>query len=481
MINLAFESLSERLQNAIGKLRKKGKVSEADVREMMREVRLALLEADVNFTVVKDFVKKVRDRAVGAEVLDSLSPAQQVIKIVNDELTKTMGEAAAPLNKAPHIPTIIMMVGLQGAGKTTTAGKLANYLMKTQKARPLMIAADVYRPAAVDQLKTIGQQLDVPVFDMGTDHDPVDIVKQGMVQADLQKNDYVIIDTAGRLQIDDKLMTELANIENEVHPTEILLTVDAMTGQAATEVAEGFNKRLNITGVVLTKLDGDTRGGAALSIREVTGKPIKFTGQGEKLDQLDVFYPDRMANRILGMGDMLSLIEKAQTDYDEKQAQEMADKIKENSFDFNDFLDQMDQIQNMGPIDEIMKMIPGMANNPAMKNMNIQPKDLDHIKAIVYSMTPQERENPDLLNASRKRRLAGGSGRPVQEVNRVIKQFDTSKKMMQQMSKGNMSGMEQMLGNGVQGRLGKMAMHSMARKQKKRKKKRLKNAKRFKS
>ncbi|GAF41238.1 signal recognition particle, subunit Ffh SRP54 [Agrilactobacillus composti DSM 18527 = JCM 14202] len=299
---MAFESLSERLQNAIGKLRKKGKVSEADVREMMREVRLALLEADVNFTVVKDFVKKVRDRAVGAEVLDSLSPAQQVIKIVNDELTKTMGEAAAPLNKAPHIPTIIMMVGLQGAGKTTTAGKLANYLMKTQKARPLMIAADVYRPAAVDQLKTIGQQLDVPVFDMGTDHDPVDIVKQGMVQADLQKNDYVIIDTAGRLQIDDKLMTELANIENEVHPTEILLTVDAMTGQAATEVAEGFNKRLNITGVVLTKLDGDTRGGAALSIREVTGKPIKFTGQGEKLDQLDVFYPDRMANRILGMG-----------------------------------------------------------------------------------------------------------------------------------------------------------------------------------
>jgi signal recognition particle subunit SRP54 len=481
MINLAFESLSERLQNAIGKLRKKGKVSEADVREMMREVRLALLEADVNFTVVKDFVKKVRDRAVGAEVLDSLSPAQQVIKIVNDELTKTMGDAAVPLNKAPHIPTIIMMVGLQGAGKTTTAGKLANYLMKTQKARPLMIAADVYRPAAVEQLKTIGQQLDVPVFDMGTDHDPVDIVKQGMVQADLQKNDYVIIDTAGRLQIDDKLMTELANIENEVHPTEILLTVDAMTGQAATEVAEGFNKRLNITGVVLTKLDGDTRGGAALSIREVTGKPIKFTGQGEKLDQLDVFYPDRMANRILGMGDMLSLIEKAQTDYDEKQAQEMADKIKENSFDFNDFLDQMDQIQNMGPIDEIMKMIPGMANNPAMKNMNIQPKDLDHIKAIVYSMTPKERENPDLLNASRKRRLAGGSGRPVQEVNRVIKQFDTSKKMMQQMSKGNMNGMEQMFGNGVQGRLGKMAMHSMARKQKKRKKKRLKNAKRFKS
>lgn len=478
---MAFESLSERLQNAIGKLRKKGKVTEADVREMMREVRLALLEADVNFTVVKEFVKKVRERAVGAEVLDSLTPAQQIVKIVNDELTKTMGEEAVPLNKAPHIPTIIMMVGLQGAGKTTTAGKLANYLKKNKKARPLMIAADVYRPAAVDQLKTIGTQLDVPVFEMGTDHDPVDIVKQGMIQADLQKNDYVIIDTAGRLQIDEKLMTELANIQKEVEPTEILLTVDAMTGQAATEVAKGFDERLNITGVVLTKLDGDTRGGAALSIREVTGKPIKFTGQGEKLDQLDVFYPDRMANRILGMGDMLSLIEKAQTDYDEKQAQEMADKIKENSFDFNDFLEQMDQIQKMGPVDELMKMIPGMANNPAMKNINVQPKDLDHIKAIVYSMTPEERENPDILNASRKRRLAAGSGRPVMEVNRILKQFATSKKMMQQMSKGNMNGMENLFGNGVQGRLGKMAMHSMARKQKKRKKKRLKNAKRFKS
>lgn len=478
---MAFESLSDRLQNAIGKLRKKGKVTEADVREMMREVRLALLEADVNFTVVKDFVKKVRERAIGTEVLDSLTPAQQIVKIVNDELTKTMGEEAVPLNKAPHIPTIIMMVGLQGAGKTTTAGKLANYLMKNQKARPLMIAADVYRPAAVEQLKTIGTQLDVPVFDMGTDHDPVEIVKQGMIQADLQKNDYVIIDTAGRLQIDEKLMTELENIQSEVHPTEILLTVDAMTGQAATEVAKGFDERLDITGVVLTKLDGDTRGGAALSIREVTGKPIKFTGQGEKLDQLDVFYPDRMANRILGMGDMLSLIEKAQTDYDEQQAQEMADKIKENSFDFNDFLDQMDQIQKMGPVDELMKMIPGMANNPAMKNLNIGPKDLDHIKAIVYSMTPKERENPDILNASRKRRLAAGSGRPVMEVNRIIKQFETSKRMMQQMSKGNMNGMENLFGNGVQGRLGKMAMHSMARKQKKKKKKRLKNAKRFKS
>lgn len=478
---MAFESLTDRLQNAIGKLRKKGKVTEEDVREMMREVRLALLEADVNFTVVKDFVNTVRQRAIGAQVLDSLTPAQQVVKIVNEELTKMMGDEAVPLNKAPHIPTIIMMVGLQGAGKTTTAGKLAHYLKQSQKARPLFIAADVYRPAAVEQLKTIGSQLDVPVFDMGTDHDPVEIVQQGMIQADLQKNDYVIIDTAGRLQIDDKLMTELANIQEEVHPTEILLTVDAMTGQGATEVAEGFNQRLDITGVVLTKLDGDTRGGAALSIRAVTGKPIKFTGQGEKLDQLDVFYPDRMANRILGMGDMLSLIEKAQTDYDEKQAQEMADKIKENSFDFNDFLDQMDQIQKMGPIDELMKMVPGLANNPAARNVNVQPKDLDHIKAIVYSMTPQERENPDILNGSRKRRLANGSGRPIAEVNRMIKQFDMSKKMMQQISKGNMGGMENMFGGGVQGKLGKMAVHSMARKQKKKKKKRMKNARRFKS
>lgn len=478
---MAFEGLTERLQNAFSKLRRKGKITESDVRDMMREVRLALLEADVNFTVVKDFVNMVRQRALGADVLDSLTPTQQVLKIVNEELTKVMGDTAVPLNKSPHIPTIIMMVGLQGAGKTTTAGKLALKLKNEEHARPLMIAADIYRPAAVDQLVTLGKQIDVPVFEQGTDHDPVDIVKAGLDQAALQKNDYVLIDTAGRLQIDEQLMDELVRIKALAHPNEILLVVDAMTGQNATEVAKGFNDQLDITGVVLTKLDGDTRGGAALSIRAVTGKPIKFTGQGEKLEDLDVFYPDRMANRILGMGDMMTLIEKAQKDYDANQAEKMAEKMRENTFDFNDFLDQMGQIQNMGPVQDLMKLIPGLANNPAAQNLNIGDKDIDHLKAIVYSMTPQEREQPELLNPSRRRRIAAGSGRSVQEVNRMIKQFNMSKEMMQKMSKGNMSGMEGMFGGGVQGKLGQMAMRSMARKTKKNKKKRLKNVKRFKT
>ncbi|WP_367370125.1 signal recognition particle protein [Latilactobacillus curvatus] len=478
---MAFEGLTERLQGALSKLRRKGKITETDVNQAMREIRLALLEADVNFKVVKDFIKVVKERAIGAEVLDSLSPAQQIVKIVDEELTKMMGETAVPLNKSPHIPTIIMMVGLQGAGKTTTAGKLAKYLIQNEKARPLMIAADVYRPAAIEQLKTVGKQVDAQVFEMGTDVNPVEIVRQGLAQAALQKNDYVLIDTAGRLQIDEALMQELADINELAHPNEILLTVDAMTGQAAVDVAEGFNSRLDVTGVVLTKLDGDTRGGAALSIRAVTGKPIKFTGQGEKLDQLDIFYPDRMSSRILGMGDMLSLIEKAQQDYDEQKAADMAEKIKENSFDFNDFLDQMDQLQSMGPLEDIMKMIPGMANNPQLKNIKMDPKDMAHMKAIVQSMTPQERENPDLLNPSRRRRLAAGAGRPIVEVNRMIKQFNQSKKMMNQMSKGNFNGMEGLMGNGVKGKMGKMAMNSMMKKQKKNKKKRLKNARRFKS
>ncbi len=478
---MAFEGLTERLQGALSKLRRKGKITETDVNQAMREIRLALLEADVNFKVVKDFIKVVKERAIGAEVLDSLSPAQQIVKIVDEELTKMMGETAVPLNKSPHIPTIIMMVGLQGAGKTTTAGKLAKYLIQNEKARPLMIAADVYRPAAIEQLKTVGKQVDAQVFEMGTDVNPVEIVRQGLAQAALQKNDYVLIDTAGRLQIDEALMQELADINELAHPNEILLTVDAMTGQAAVDVAEGFNSRLDVTGVVLTKLDGDTRGGAALSIRAVTGKPIKFTGQGEKLDQLDIFYPDRMSSRILGMGDMLSLIEKAQQDYDEQKAADMAEKIKENSFDFNDFLDQMDQLQNMGPLEDIMKMIPGMANNPQLKNIKMDPKDMAHMKAIVQSMTPQERENPDLLNPSRRRRLAAGAGRPIVEVNRMIKQFNQSKKMMNQMSKGNFNGMEGLMGNGIKGKMGKMAMNSMMKKQKKNKKKRLKNARRFKS
>ncbi|AJA80825.1 signal recognition particle [Levilactobacillus brevis] len=481
---MAFEGLTERLQNAMRKLRGKGKVSESDLRETMREIRLALLEADVNFTVVKDFVKQVRDRAMGADVLEGLNPAQQIVKIVDEELTKTMGEEAVPLNKSAKIPTIIMMVGLQGAGKTTTAGKLARKLKEDENARPLMIAADVYRPAAIEQLVQVAGSIDVPVFELGTNVNPVEIVRQGLAQAADNHNDYIIIDTAGRLQIDEQLMNELAEIKDLAHPDEILLTVDAMTGQNAVATAEGFNDKLDVTGVVLTKLDGDTRGGAALSIRAVTGKPIKFIGQGEKLTDLDVFHPDRMASRILGMGDMLSLIEKTQKEYDEKQAQALTEKIQENSFDFNDFLDQLEQIQKMGPMDELMKMIPGMANNPAMKNVQVDPKDMNHLKAVVYSMTPAERTNPDLLNPSRRRRIAAGAGRPIHEVNRMIKQFNQMKKMMNQMSKGNMSGMEQLMGNtgmgggGIGGRMQKMALNRMSRQMKKNKKKRLKRKKR---
>lgn len=471
---MAFEGLTERLQNAIGKLRRKGKIGESDVKEVMREIRLALLEADVNFKVVKDFVKTVRSRAIGSEVLESLTPAQQIVKIVNEELVKVMGEEAAPLNKSAKIPTIIMMVGLQGAGKTTTASKLANKLKKEKNARPFMIAADVYRPAAIDQLKILGKDIDVPVFSLGVDVDPVEIVRQGLEEAKDKKNDYVIIDTAGRLQIDEKLMQELSSIKELAQPDEILLTVDAMTGQNAVEVAKGFNDQLDVTGVVLTKLDGDTRGGAALSIRAVTGKPIKFIGQGEKMTDLDVFYPDRMASRILGMGDMLTLIEKAQQEYDQKQAEELAEKMRENNFDFNDFLIQMEQVQNMGPMEDIIKMIPGMANNPALKNLKVDPKDIEHTKAIVYSMTPQERENPDLLNPSRRRRIAAGSGRPIQEVNRMIKQFKQMQDMMKKMSNGNFSGMEGLLGGGMQGKLAKMSMNRMIRKNKKLKQKKLK-------
>lgn len=473
---MAFEGLTERLQNAISKLKRKGKISESDVKEVMREIRLALLEADVNFKVVKDFVKEVKNRAVGAEVLESLTPAQQIVKIVNEELIKVMGESAVSLNKSQKIPTVIMMVGLQGAGKTTTAGKLAYKLKKEENARPLMIAADVYRPAAVDQLKTVGKSIDVPVFELGTEVDPVEIVRQGMKLAEEQKNDYVIIDTAGRLQIDEKLMNELARIKELTHPDEILLTVDSMTGQNAVEVAQGFNDTLDVTGVVLTKLDGDTRGGAALSIRAVTGKPIKFIGQGEKMTALDVFYPERMASRILGMGDMLTLIEKAQQDFDQKKAEELADKMRENTFDFNDFIEQMEQVQNMGPIEDIMKMIPGMANNPALKNVKVDPKDIEHTKAIVYSMTPAEREDPDMLNPSRRRRIAAGSGRPIQEVNRMIKQFKQMRDMMQKMTNGNFGGMENMFG-GISGKLAKMSVNRMIKKNKKKKRVKIKKQK----
>lgn len=478
---MAFESLSSRIQNALSGLRRKGKITESDINEATREIRLALLEADVNFKVVKDFVAEVKKRALGQEVMDSLTPGQQIIKIVDEELTKVMGTTNVSLNKSPHIPTIIMMVGLQGTGKTTTAGKLANYLIKNENARPLLIAADIYRPAAVDQLKVIGESLNVPVYDEGTSSSAETIVTNGLKQAEENKNDYVIIDTAGRLEIDEQLMTELKNVKDIAHPDNILLVIDSMTGQVATTVAEGFDKDLDVTGVILTKLDGDTRGGAALSIRAVTGKPILFTGQGEKLTDLDLFYPDRMSNRILGMGDMLSLIEKAQTDYDQQEAEKVAQKMRENTFDFNDFIDQMEQVEKMGPMDELLKMIPGMANNPALANVSIGEKDMAHVKAIVYSMTPAERENPDLLNPSRRRRIASGSGRNIQEVNRMIKQFKQSKEMMQKMSKGNMGDLEQMMGGGVQGKIGKMAMRSMSKKMKKNKKKRLKNAKNFKS
>lgn len=486
---MAFEGLTERLQNALSGLRRKGKVTDADLRETMREIRLALLEADVNFTVVKDFVRNVREKAAGAKVLEGLNPAQQIVSIVNDELTAMMGESDVPLNVSDKIPTVIMMVGLQGAGKTTTAGKLALKLKNEKNARPLMIAADVYRPAAIDQLKMLGEQIDVPVFEMGTDADPRDIVRQGLAKAAELKSDYVFIDAAGRLQIDEALMQELADVKEIANPDEILLVVDAMTGQNAVETAEGFNERLDVTGVVLTKLDGDTRGGAALSIRAVTGKPIKFVGQGEKMADLDVFYPDRMASRILGMGDLLTLIEKAQKDFDEKQAAETMEKMKSNTFDFNDFIAQMDQVQNMGPIEDLLKMIPGMANNPALANVKVDPKDMAHIKAIVMSMTPAERENPDLLNPSRRRRLAAGAGRPVVEVNRLIKQFNEMKKMMSGMMNGNMAGMEQMMGamgggmpgmpggmpgmgGGLKGKMANMAMKQMARRIQKNKKKR---------
>ncbi|WP_429970942.1 signal recognition particle protein [Fructilactobacillus sp. Tb1] len=477
---MAFEGLSNKLQDAFRKLRGKGQITEADLRATMREIRLALLDADVNFTVVRDFVKKVQAKAKGEKVLEGLNPGQQIIKIVDDELTAMMGGEATELKKSAKIPTIIMMAGLQGAGKTTTVGKLANMLKKDENARPLMIAADIYRPAAIEQLQQIGKQIDVPVFEEGTDVNPVQIVKDGLKVAEENHNDYVFIDTAGRLQIDEKLMDELKEIKAVAKPTDILLVVDAMTGQNAVNTAVGFNDALDITGVVLTKLDGDTRGGAALSIKAVTGKPILFTGQGEKMDNLDVFHPDRMASRILGMGDVLSFVEKTQKNIDEKKSMELAEKMKENTFNFDDFLDQLQQIQNMGPLKDLMAMIPGMANNPALQNVEMNPKDMEHIKAIIYSMTNEERENPDVLNPSRRRRIARGSAQPVQNVNRLIKQFNQMKKMMNQVSNGNMSGMENMMNQTGMGKgmnkLSSLAMKRMSRKIKKNKRK--KNKKR---
>lgn len=431
---MAFEGLAERLQGTMKTIKGKGKVSEQDIKDMMREVRLALLEADVNFKVVKQFVKDVRERAIDQEVMDSLTPGQQVIKVVNEELTKLMGGEQSKLHVSQKPPTVVMMVGLQGAGKTTTTGKLALHLRKKHNRKPLMVAADVYRPAAIKQLETLGKQLDVPVFSMGDQVSPVEIAEKAVAQAKEDHQDYVLIDTAGRLQIDENLMEELVQIKETSKPDEVLLVVDSMTGQDAVNVAETFNEKLGITGVVMTKLDGDTRGGAAISVKAVTGKPIKFAGMGEKSDALEPFHPERMASRILGMGDVLSLIEKAQTNVDEDKAKELERKMRTNDLTFDDFLEQLAQVKDMGPIDELLQMMPGASKMKGMKNLQVDDKQIAHIEAIVKSMTKEERDHPAVLNASRKRRIAKGSGRNIQEVNRLIKQFDDMKKMMKQMT-----------------------------------------------
>lgn len=431
---MAFEGLADRLQSTIKKITGKGKVSEQDVKEMTREVRLALLEADVNFKVVKDLIARIKERAIGQEVMESLTPGQQVIKVVKDELTTLMGGEQSKIAVADRPPTVIMMVGLQGAGKTTTTGKLANLLRKKHNRTPLLVACDIYRPAAIKQLETLGEQLDMPVFSMGTEVKPVDIVTNAIEKAKEEHHDYVIIDTAGRLHVDTDLMEELQQIKTTVNPDEIFLVVDAMTGQDAVNVAESFNEQLDISGVVLTKLDGDTRGGAALSIKAVTDKPIKFAGMGEKLDQLEAFHPDRMASRILGMGDVLSLIEKAQTNVDEKQVKELEEKMRTMSFTFDDFLEQMGQVKQMGPLDDLMSMIPGANKMKGLKNAQLDDKQLSQVEAIIQSMTKKERQDPSIINGSRRKRIAKGSGTSVSQVNRLIKQFSEMKKMMKQMT-----------------------------------------------
>ena len=427
---MAFQSLSEKLSNAFKKFKNKGKLTEADVKAGMREIKLALLEADVNFKVVKDFIKIVSERAVGAEVLESLMPAQQVIKIVNEELTNLMGGTQSKLVIASKPPTVIMMAGLQGAGKTTHAGKLAG-MYKKQGKNPLLVACDVYRPAAIKQLEIVGGQLGIPVFQMGTDVSPVKIAEEGLKYAISKGHDMVFIDTAGRLHIDEELMEELRQIKEKTNPTEILLTVDAMIGQDAVNVASTFNELLDITGVILTKLDGDTRGGAALSVKYVTGKPIKFIGTGEKLDMIEAFHPDRMASRILGMGDVLSLIEKAEQAYDEKKALELEKKIRQSTFTLDDYLEQFQQIKNMGSMEEIAAMMPGVKPG-SLKDAKIDERAIARTEAIIKSMTPAERAKPEILGASRKRRIAAGSGTTVEEVNKLLKQFDQITKMMKQ-------------------------------------------------
>ncbi|AFM01537.1 MULTISPECIES: signal recognition particle protein [Desulfitobacterium] len=443
-----FQGLSEKLQETFKRLKSKGKLTEADVNEAMREVRMALLEADVNFKVVKDFVAKVKERSIGQEVLESLSPGQQVIKIVNEEMVALMGGVSSKINISSKPPTIIMLVGLQGAGKTTHGAKLANMLKKQGK-HPLLVACDIYRPAAIKQLQVLGEQIKVPVFSLGQEN-PVEIAAASLQHANSQGLDVVIIDTAGRLHINEELMGELRDIKASVKPHEILLVVDAMTGQDAVNVAESFHNELGVDGIILTKLDGDTRGGAALSVKAVTGCPIKFAGIGEKMDAIEPFFPERMASRILGMGDVLTLIEKAQEAFDEKQAREMEQKLRKQEFTLDDFLDQMQQLKKMGPLNSLLEMIPGVGKQ--MKDVQVDEKDMAHVEAIIHSMTPEERRKPALIKDSRKRRIAKGSGTSVQEVGRLLKQFEQMQKMMKQFAGGSGMGM---MGKGKKGKKGK--------------------------
>ena len=430
-----FENLSDRLQNIVHKIKGYGKITEDNISEMMREIRLSLLEADVNYKVVKEFTNNVKEKALGEEVNKSLSPGEAFVKIVKDELTELLGGEKASLI-ADKNPTIAMLVGLQGSGKTTTIGKLANYLRKNNKKKPLLVACDIYRPAAIDQLKQIGKELNIEVYSKGTEN-PVIIAKEAIAYAKENNFDYILIDTAGRLHIDEELMLELQNIVKEVNPDETLLVIDAMMGQDAINVITGFNDKLHLTGVILTKLDGDTRGGVALSVRHLTNVPIKFIGISEKLDGLVDFHPDRMASRILGMGDILSIVEKVESEIDEKEAEKAAKKMAKGTFDLEDFLSQLKQIKKLGPLENILKLLPG-AKKMGLNNVNIDPKRMAHIEAIILSMTPYERKNPNILKASRKERIAKGSGTTVTEVNQLLKQFEDMKKMMKMLQNGNM-------------------------------------------
>jgi len=448
---MAFENLGEKLQNVFKQLRSKGALTEKDVKEAMREVRLALLEADVNFKIVKNFVSNVTEKAIGGNILEGLNPGQQVIKLVHEEMIEMLGGSISNLTFSSKPPTVYMMVGLQGAGKTTSSGKIAGILRKQGK-RPLLVACDIYRPAAIKQLQVVGKTYDIPVFTLGDQQDPAHIAKESLAEAATNGNDVVIIDTAGRLHTDDELMDELKRIKEVVRPQEILLVIDAMTGQDAVNVASTFSETIGIDGIIATRLDGDTRGGAVLSVRAVTGKPVKYIGMGEKLEEMEAFHPDRMASRILGMGDVLSLVEKAQQAFDEKEAMELEQKIRQNSFTLEDFLSQMQQIKKMGSIKDLLGMIPGMSGTQ-LADANVDEKAMAHVEAIIYSMTAEERRNPAILNGSRKKRIAAGSGRTIQEVNRMLKQFTEMQKMMKQFT-----------GMGGMGKKGKKGMFGMGKK-----------------